>query len=134
MFYWDTETSLFHENGGRKDRQMLMQDAPGGNFNMSFTKFGQWISQKEAPLNETTKDRKNYYDRGNGNYVNAGSGNAKGKMHVALIKPYMVSAFTDHENGGAQHFPMDKFRVFGKAISNAQPFEMVDIMLSRQAI
>lgn len=45
-----------------------------------------------------------------------------------------MSRYPDPATNGPQHFPMDKFRVFGKAISNAQPFEMVDIMLSRQAI
>lgn len=54
---------------------------------------------------------------------------------MARIKPYIVSRFPIREGGTcSQHFPMDKMRVFGKAISNAQPFEMVDIMLSRQSI
>jgi hypothetical protein len=133
MFYWDSEVLLFEENGGRKDRNILMQDVAVGN-EMSFTKFAEWTKNKEKPLSDSTLDRKNYYNRGNGNYPNTQQGAIKGKMHVALIKPYMVSAHMDRQNGGAQHFPMDKFRVFGKAISNAQPFEMVDIMLSRQAI
>lgn len=51
-----------------------------------------------------------------------------------MIKPYIVSRYMDENTGAPQHFPMDKFRIFGKAISNAQPYEMLDIMLSRQAI
>lgn len=77
----------------------------------------------------------NYYARGNGTYRDNGiDGPHKGKVHVAMIKPYIVSRYSDPMSGAPQHFPMDKFRVFGKAISNAQPFEMLDIMLSRQAI
>lgn len=56
----------------------------------------------------------------------------QGKVNVARIKPYITSRHATE--GRTEHFPMDKARVFGKAISNAQPFEMVDIMLSRQAI
>jgi hypothetical protein len=132
MFYWGEEVNLFEENGGRKDRKLMTMD--NGN-DMSFAKFGKWHANgTEAVVKDNAKDRLNYYARGNGNYKNGVDGPIKGKMHVALIKPYMVSAYMDPVHGGAQHFPMDKFRVFGKAISNAQPFEMVDIMLSRQAI
>jgi hypothetical protein len=51
-----------------------------------------------------------------------------------MVKPYIVSMHSDPSTNAAQHFPMDKARIFGKAISNAQPFEMLDVMLSRQAI
>jgi hypothetical protein len=34
----------------------------------------------------------------------------------------------------AQHFPADKARIFAKAISNALPYEKVDIMISRQSL
>jgi hypothetical protein len=33
-----------------------------------------------------------------------------------------------------QHFPADKARIFAKAISNAMPFEKLDIMISRQSL
>lgn len=49
------------------------------------------------------------------------------------IKPYIVSRHLD-ENGNPEHFPTDKARIFGKAISNAMPWEKVDICISRQAL
>lgn len=74
--------------------------------------------------------------RGQGTYPAGpdGQGAVQGKTNVARIKPYIVSRYPDLLSGAPQHFPMDKCRIFGRAISNAQPFEMVDIMLSRQAI
>jgi hypothetical protein len=55
-----------------------------------------------------------------------------GKTDVAKIKPYICSKYKS--NGTRQHFPCDKYRIFGRAISNAQPYEMLDIVLSRQSI
>jgi hypothetical protein len=75
-----------------------------------------------------------FYERGNGNYA-ATATDAKhvGKIHTARIKPYIVSRYLD-VNGNPEHFPTDKARIFAKAISNAMPWEKVDIMISRQAL
>ncbi len=71
---------------------------------------------------------------GNGNYkATPTDGKHDGKIHVARIKPYIVSRHLD-ENGRPQHFPADKARIFARAISNAMPWEKVDICISRQAI
>jgi hypothetical protein len=56
-----------------------------------------------------------------------------GKTDVAKIKPYICSRHKDADDK-RQHFPCDKYRIFGKAISNAKPYEMLDIVLSRQSI
>ena len=37
-------------------------------------------------------------------------------------------------SGNAEHFPTDKARIFARAISNAMPWEKVDICISRQAL
>lgn len=37
-------------------------------------------------------------------------------------------------SGNPEHFPTDKARIFAKAISNAMPWEKVDIMISRQSL
>lgn len=102
-----------------------------------------WIQSKVAPGGDTmvprgsVLQRQEYHARQNGTYTssNGPDGRHTGKAHVALIKPYIVSRHADTDDPTrVQHFPMDKCRVFGKAISNAMPFEMVDVMLSRQAI
>jgi hypothetical protein len=75
-------------------------------------------------------NKRKYTDKRNGVFPTTseqmGSGTS-GKTDVAKIKPYILS---HHE----QHFPMDKRRIFGRALSNAQPYEMMDIVLSRQSI
>jgi hypothetical protein len=45
-----------------------------------------------------------------------------------------VSRHMNTNSPGAQHFPADKARIFAKAISNALPYEKVDIMISRQSL
>jgi hypothetical protein len=57
-----------------------------------------------------------------------------GKTDVAKIKPYICSKYKKHGSEMRQHFPCDKYRIFGRAISNALPYEMLDIVLSRQSI
>ena len=56
------------------------------------------------------------------------------KTNVFYIKPYIASSHKELDLETPQYFPCDKARIFGRAISNAQPYEMVDIQLSRQAI
>jgi len=84
---------------------------------------------------EQAKLRKDYYERGNGNFPASMSLDGKhvGKIHVARIKPYIVSRHLD-KSGNAEHFPTDKARIFARAISNAMPWEQVDICISRQAL
>jgi hypothetical protein len=125
MFYWEDEYDLFEDDGSRKDRAKIQADP----FN--------WIkngSTKEV-TDRATRERRDYYGMQNGIYKNGPDGSHSGKKSVAMIKPYIVSKYVDlNDSTSIQHFPLDKCRIFGKAISNAQPFEMLDIMLSRQAI
>lgn len=51
-----------------------------------------------------------------------------GKLPIALVKPYF-EGFTPETI-----FPYDKMRVFGKAVSNARPYEGVDILICTQSI
>ena len=55
-------------------------------------------------------------------------------LFLHRIKPYIVSRHMDNVTDQPQHFPADKARIFAKAISNAMPFEKLDIMISRQSL
>lgn len=82
-------------------------------------------------LKTSTQD---FYERGNGNYAATPTdGKHVGKIHVARIKPYIVSRHLDNY-GNPEHFPTDKARIFARSISNAMPWEKVDIAISRQAL
>jgi hypothetical protein len=75
-----------------------------------------------------------YYERGNGNYGATPSDQKQvGKIFTARLKPYIVSRHLD-KYGNPEHFPADKARIFARAISNAMPWEKVDIAISRQAL
>lgn len=141
MFYFDDELPFFRDDGSRVDRggfELLFDTQDHAN--KTFRTISGYLCGGDVPdatnsrtgLTQAETQRKNYYDRGNGNYP----GQAPQKVQTAKIKPYIVSAFADANPGvsGVQHFPCDKARIFGKALSNAQPFENVDIMLSRQSI
>lgn len=129
MFYWDSEVALFEDDGSRHPRNILQTSNQKAQFLTTgkIEKNGNGVALTRSDI-----ERRSYYARGNGTYNTGVGGPVQGKINVARIKPYIASK----HYAGAQHehFPMDKTRVFGKAISNAQPYEMVDIMLSRQAI
>lgn len=141
MFYFGDEVHLFEENGGRIDRAALMDAANPNNYSME--KIADWSKndklnamKRTLDLKPAERERKAFYERENGIWQNTDPkfGPSRGKAHVFFIKPYVVSRHPDPFTQQPQHFPYDKFRVFGRAISNAQPWEHVDIMLSRQSI
>lgn len=123
---------LFEENGGRIDR-----DAINKNQLVSWLKDGKLGGDRHFSdrMGSSTLEKRDYYMMQNGVFKSGPDGSHTGKQMVAMIKPYIVSRHADSSDPTrVQHFPLDKCRIFGKAISNANPFEMVDIMLSRQAI
>lgn len=76
-----------------------------------------------------------YAERENGSYPATPTENKySGKVHIPRIKPYIISKHMDPRTHAPQHFPADKARIFAKAISNAMPFENLDIMISRQSL
>jgi hypothetical protein len=135
MFYWDHERHLFEDDGRRKDRKILMTNGP-----LDEDKIWDFVHdlklKNTVPTNAlTTRDieRKTFQEKGNGTYASEKSNNSpSGKICVAKIKPYLQSKHKD--DYGTQMFPLDKNRIFAKALSNAQAYEMLDIMLSRQSI
>lgn len=136
MFYWDDELPVFEENGGRINRHVLHVDMIQAALDNDA--FRALIGNREMEnLGKRGVKRKNFHDMGNGNFMTlpgpGGKHGGQGKIHVARIKPYIVSRHSD-DRGRPQHFPFDKSRIFAKAISNAQPFEMLDIMLARQSL
>lgn len=126
------QVELFEENGGRVDREILDDDATIRNWT---------VNNKLRPdihfshRMGTATQKRDFYLMRNGVFKNGPDGSHAGKQNVAMIKPYIISRHPDKDdNTRVQHFPLDRCRVFGKAISNSNPFEMVDVMLSRQAI
>ena len=73
---------------------------------------------------KNTERRKAYQERGLGRLPNEKN---LGKRDIAYIKPFF--------HMGPWHDRLfDKRRVFGKAVSNARPWDMVDILICRQSI
>jgi hypothetical protein len=124
---------LFEDNGGRMDRSILKDERSMESWISNGRLGGETHFSERMP--PSTVAKKDYYGMRNAIFKSGPDGPHGGKQNVALIKPYIVSRYRDpNDQSRVQHFPMDKCRIFGKAISNANPFEMVDVMLSRQAI
>lgn len=132
MFYWPDERVLFEDDGGRISRDSLC----GVLGDLDWIKVSDFLLDgkinNKAMTSEPTgldKLRQTYYGQGNGNY----GGKNQGKTMVAMIKPYIVSRHLSID-GLMEHFPCDKSRIFGRAISNARPYEMLDVMIGRQSL
>lgn len=149
MFYFDAEVPLFEENGGRHDRALLLNGDTGDiTTDVDWTKVLNWMDHNgglphkkeilDGPIHTSKKQRRDYGEMENGNFAKGPNGPIMGKVHTFKIKPYIVSRHPDPLMSSAgtivpQHFPCDKCRIFGRAISNSRPFDWVDIQLSRQS-
>jgi hypothetical protein len=74
------------------------------------------------PVSEDTEKRQKFYARGQGTIDDK-----PGKQSVAYVKSFIYPS-----NRDVCTF-LDKHRIFGKAVSNARPWDAVDIMISRQS-
>jgi hypothetical protein len=114
QWYWDGEEILFDRSTG--ERQENGRD--------DFEQF-KAMFQDDLGLDTGALERKRKYDQSNGNW---GAGKAPGKNNLAYVKPYVEPI----DPTRLRFF--DKQRVFCKAISDARPYDMVDIMISRQSL
>lgn len=121
QWIWDIEVPCFDKNGKRLDP---LQE------NTSFA-ISQFLSTHDPKFADDASRRKQFYERGNGVYtdsqVDGGTVSYNSKRLIAF--PKAVKPSRDGEIRLS-----DKLRAFGKAMCNARPFEMVDIMLSRQSL
>lgn len=132
MFYFDEESIFFDSDGSRAKRSTHVVRDHDDKILMSDSAL-KWMNYETTGLHLThdtyaAKKRKVYHAQEQGTYLgNETHGSTPGKDHVGKVKPYLQSKH-------GEEFPNDKRRVFGRAISNAQPYEMLDIVLSRQSI
>ena len=121
---WDIEVPCFDPKGRRLDP---IEESS------SFA-VAQFLSTHDPRLAEDAARRKQFHERGNGVYtagavgqVESGTVEYNSKRLVAFPKSLKPATDGDYRLG-------DRMRVFGKAMSNARPFEMMDVMLSRQSL
>lgn len=146
MFYFDDEAELFEENGGRIDRTTYLQNGshmPNMGAIAEYLVKGQLTAPAQpvsgGKFDMTTGNRFRYHEKENGNFLRTPNGQVHGKQNIFRVKPYIVSRYPDEFSAGKgaivpQHFPVDRSRIFARAISNARPFDFLDIQLSKQAI
>lgn len=123
QWYWDAERACFQASGHRYEGQI---QGAQGQLPTSEDVLSYLANHHVDPSRQEEKRRK-FFDRGNGNFAPPMyDGNVTGKLQVAYPKPFR---FQDTEERVA-----DRLRVFGKALTGARPFEMFDVMVSRQSL
>ena len=112
QWYWDGEEGMFLPSAERNHTvhldisDVVSRDLPTGGFH--------------ASGGETARKRK--FGEENAAWPGA---RGQAKTDLALVKPYV------HTDRG---FFFDRMRVFAKALCDARPYDMVDIMISRQSL
>ena len=117
MYIPDVESNFYNQEGGRVH-------IPLTNTKALLTAR---IARVTVP-NTTEKQRRDFYNRGNGMVSNGGRSDRL-KMGCFSIKPYLETL-----NEGGFVYYGDKMRVFARALSSARPYEPVDIMIARQSL
>jgi hypothetical protein len=105
MWYWEFERPFFDKDGRRTD------NANGA----------------ELQLTRDERERQVMHLRQNGE-IHIGNEHHEGKKNIAYPKPYVPR--WDNPDLGA----LDRFRVFGKCVSNARAFDTVDLMVCTQSV
>jgi hypothetical protein len=109
QFYWDFEAKMFNAKGERHMGFPTLEEVAG---------IG--VFRADADNNNTAK-RQCFQDKRQN-----GMNKETRKVNIPMIKPYV-------RQRGKQVFA-DNTRVFAKCVSCARPFDMVDIMICRQAM
>ena len=121
QWYWEAERPCFQANGLRWPELI---GGPAGQ--VTSDDVVTWLGSHRTDPSRQEEKRRKFYDRGNGNFSTAYDGVITGKHQVAYPKPFR---FQDDQERVA-----DRMRVFGRALSSARAFEMVDVMVCRQSL
>lgn len=119
QWYFEFEDVCFKDNGERNDRVNFIDSAAPTYSKYCTTVNGLRNNKKNDALENR---RKSYFDMQNGNF----GAQSNGKIHVARPKVFFKNQLNPRI--------FDQMRIFGKAVSNARPYEMVDIMICRQSL
>lgn len=124
QWYWDVEAPCFTSTGVRNKERIKGSEGLSPTTHEDVDLF---LTSHSLDVGERDERRRKYFDRGNGNFsAPAFDGTTVGKTRVALPKPFRYQ--DDDES------VYDRMRVFGRAVSSARKFEMVDIMICRQSM
>lgn len=123
-WYWDVEQPCFTESGARVKERIKGSE---GFSPTSAEDVSNFLVSHHAEPGERDERRRKYHARENGNFsAPMYDGNITGKLRVALPKPFR---YQDDEES-----IYDRLRIFGRAVTSARRFEMVDIMINRQCL
>ena len=118
---WEVEFPMFDKDGKRFDQ-----------FNQpSNQAVAEFVNGHEPKFETDAARRKQWAERGNGVFNNSamdgGNSTYNGKRNVAFPKSLRPGRDNEYRLG-------DRIRVFGRAMSSARPWEMVDVCISRQSL
>ena len=127
QWYWDAERPCFQSNGQRHQELIISAQGQPGALPTS-EEVSLWLQNHHADPSRQEEKRRKFNDRGNGNYSASVhyDGDVQGKSRIAYPKPFR------HQD--EQERVADRLRIFGRALTSARPYEMVDIMICRQSM
>ena len=120
QWYWSAETNCFDQNGKRHD--IITERRSQG--------VSTWLQNNENAGSNDSAKRKAYYERGNGVFTNSqtdGTTRNNAKKEIAFPKSIRPARDGSVRLG-------DRMRIFGRAMSGARPFEMLDLQIGRQSM
>ena len=125
QWYWTAETNCFDSNGRRREQIGEVRSSGVNAF----------LQGNNGRLSSDSERRRAMYERSNGVFTTSGNQQGgdpttfvyNGKKEVAFPKSLRPGR-------DGQYRLSDKMRVFARAMSGARPFEMFDVMISRQSM
>ena len=125
QWYWTAETNCFDPNGRRREQIGEVRSSGVNAF----------LQGNNSRLSSDSERRRAMYERSNGVFTTSGNQQGgdpttfvyNGKKEVAFPKSLRPGR-------DGQYRLSDKMRVFARAMSGARPFEMFDVMISRQSM
>jgi hypothetical protein len=142
QWIWDTEKDIFDANGSFLPHEFENIVEPEKSFENPLTKKTPDSTDRTSHFNANeSKNKRRFAEMQSGRYPMH-----IGKKNIAVLKPYMPSFRSQEadqikEAGGNNELVMitamdwfDYNRIIGRAMSNAKPYEMVDILISSQSL
>jgi hypothetical protein len=120
QWYWSAETNCFDKDGKRHD-PMTERRSQG---------VSSWLADNDRLGSSDSTKRKAFHERGNGVFTNSQSDGTvvyNAKKEIAFPKSLRPARDGSYRLG-------DRMRIFGRAMSGARAYEMLDIQICRQSM
>lgn len=118
QWYWDGEEVMFNTDSAER--------GDNTHFTLEMARRGELLSTTNSLHGDAQARKRKHEESANGMWMASGR-RSDTKVNTAYVKPYAPPT-----NGTGKFF--DSARVFARALCDARPYDMVDIMICRQSL